>query len=79
MLLVEADHTVDIFDVIEVTDALVRVRTPYLFEIGEELIVRIERGDRSEDVHARVRAHVGAPGDTPSTAKITELELEPRG
>ena len=59
----------DVFDVVEITDTLVRARTPYLFEIGEEMKLRIERDGASTDVIARVRGHVGKDD------RITELEL----
>ncbi|HSN26982.1 MAG TPA: hypothetical protein VLT45_11865 [Kofleriaceae bacterium] len=61
----------DIFEVVEVTDGLIKARSPYLFEIGEELKLRIENGKSVRDVAARVRAHVGSPGGD----KLTELEL----
>jgi hypothetical protein len=40
----------------------VRARSPFLFEIGEELALRID----DKDARARVRAHVEG---------VTELEL----
>jgi hypothetical protein len=59
-----------VFEVVEVTDSVVRARSPYLFELGEEVRLRIERdGGATDDVTARVRAHVG------DKDKITELEL----
>lgn len=63
----------EVFDVLGITDGVARVRTPYLFEIGEELAVRIEQDGNVSEATARVRAHVGA-GD----ARITELELVDR-
>lgn len=59
----------DVFDVVEITDTLVRARTPYLFEIGEEMKLRIERDGATTEVLARVRGHVGKDD------RITELEL----
>jgi hypothetical protein len=73
VLLVDANRTVDVFDVVDVTEEVARVRTPYLFEIGEELVLRFERDDKTQDRRALVRKHVGDDDD-----KITELELEPR-
>ncbi len=58
------------FDLVEVTDGLVRARSPFLFEIGEEIKLRIEQNGTSREVVARVRGHVGGED------KITELELE---
>ena len=53
------DH--DVLEVVSVTDTLVRARTPYRFEIGEELRLRIEPDSaataKAREVTARVRAH----------------------
>jgi hypothetical protein len=62
VLLVEAGATHDVFEVVEVADGIVRARSPFLFEIGEELKLTID----DKAVTARVRAH---------TDGITELEL----
>ena len=70
VLLLDNGTPHDIFDVVEVTEGLVRARSAFLFEIGEELELRIEDGASVTSTAARVRAHVGAAGD-----KITELEL----
>ena len=73
----DEDRPVDLFDVLEIAGDIARVRSPFLFEIGEELTVRIEQGGQVYEAHARVRAHVG-----PAEMRITELELsdqsEPR-
>ena len=66
VLLVDNGTPHDIFEVVEVAGDVVRVRAPYLFEIGEQLELRIDDGT----VKARVRGHVGG------TDKITELEIE---
>jgi len=63
----------DVFDTLDVARDVARVRSPFLFEIGEELAVRIEQGGAISDARARVRAHVG-----PAEARITELELVER-
>ncbi len=70
MLLVDAGQTHDVFDVVEVTEGLLRVRTAFLFELGEELEVRVEQNGSSSELKARVHAHVGSGAD-----KITELEV----
>jgi len=70
VLLLDADKTVDVFDVVAVERDVVSVRTAYLFEVGEELMLRIERDGKITDTRARVRAHVGDTAD-----KVTELEL----
>ena len=70
VLLLDADKTHDVFDVVEVTDAALRVRTAFLYEIGEEMRVRVEQNGKASEVLARVRAHTGSGDD-----KITELEM----
>jgi hypothetical protein len=60
----------DLLDVLEIVDEIARVRSPFLFEIGEELAVRIERDGEVFEAQARVRSHVG-----PAEMRITELEL----
>ena len=62
VVLVEGGATHDVFEVVEVATGLVRARSPYLFEIGEELDLRID----DKDAKARVRGHVDG---------VTELEL----
>ncbi|HEY4057232.1 MAG TPA: hypothetical protein VGM39_11520 [Kofleriaceae bacterium] len=69
---VDGDKTLDIFDVQSVDADAIRVRTPLLFEIGEELSLRIVDGGSSRDVFVRVRAHAG-----PADARVTELEILP--
>jgi hypothetical protein len=67
----------DTFDVVEVAGDIARVRSPFLFEIGEELAVRVEASGQVYEAQARVRAHAG-----PADHRVTELELseqtEPR-
>ncbi|HEU4731714.1 MAG TPA: hypothetical protein VFT22_27650 [Kofleriaceae bacterium] len=63
----------EVFDVLGVSDGVIRVRTAFLFEVGEELRVRLEQDGNTADTTARVRGHVG-----PEDAQITELELADR-
>lgn len=63
----------DVLELQDFSDHLIRVRTAFLFEVGEELSVRIEHGGDASDVTARVRAHSG-----PADARITELEISDR-
>jgi hypothetical protein len=71
VLLLDADTVHDVFELIELSHAVARVRTPYLYEVGEELRLRVERDDgKSADAAARVRKHTGEGVD-----KVTELEL----
>jgi len=73
VLLLDANKPVDVFDLVELTDRIARVRSAFLFELGEELRVRVEQDGRQFDAPARVRAHMG-----PDAEKITELELGER-
>jgi len=70
VLLLDADQPHDVFELVELQEGLARVRTAFLYEIGEELKVRIEDGGATSETIARVRGHVGTGPD-----KITELEL----
>lgn len=73
VLVLDDDKPHDVFDVLGTisTDAtIIRVRSPFLFEIGEELAIRIVQDGASRDVRVTVRAHVG-----PADARITELEI----
>jgi len=76
VFVIDDDKPHDVFDVLGAIDgdgSIVRVRSPYLFEIGEELSIRIEQDGVSSDAVARVRAHIG-----PNDSRITELEISER-
>lgn len=73
MVLVDAGKSLDVFDVVEVNGATLRVRTAYLFELGEEMKVRVEQDGKTVELNARVVAHTGSGDD-----QITELELGER-
>ena len=68
----------DVFEVLGVSGDVVQVRSAFLFEVGEQLRLRIEHEGAVSDALAQVRGHVGA-----DDARITELEIsersEPRG
>jgi hypothetical protein len=68
VIVVEDGDRYDVLDVIEASETLVRARAPFLFEIGEQLTLRIERDGEVRETRARVRAHVGDD-------RVTELEL----
>ena len=70
VLVLDADTAHDVFELVGMTDGVVRARSPFQFEIGEELRVRIEQDGKTTEALARVRAHVG-----PVDARITELEI----
>ncbi len=70
VLVIDGDRAHDVFDVLGIADGIARVRSPLLFEIGEELSVRIEQDGTVTETTVRVRSHLG-----PADARITELEL----
>lgn len=72
VLVRDGERTHDVFAVLDIIDGVARVRSPLLFEIGEEIAIRIEQGGTTSDTIARVRAHIGPPD-----ARVTELELLP--
>jgi hypothetical protein len=77
VLVLDGSRSHDVFDVLSFGDeapSIIRVRSPFLFEIGEVLALRIERGESVSDARARVRAHTG-----PDDARITELEVTQHG
>jgi len=71
LVIVDGDQLHDVFEVLGITDGVARVRSPLMFEIGEELSVRVSQDGVTSEMIARVRAHVG-----PIDGRITELELE---
>jgi hypothetical protein len=73
VLLVEDEGIFEVFDVLGLADGVLRVRTAYLFEVGEELRVKIEQDGEVTEAAARVRAHLGS-----DEAKVTELEISDR-
>ena len=65
--LVHGDVRVDVFEVVEHGDSIISARSPFLFEIGEELQIRIESNGTSREATVRVRGH--------RADAVTELEL----
>ena len=75
-LLVQGGGTEEVFDVFDVVAAscdIIQVRSAFLFEVGEELRVRIEHGGSVSTAVARVRVHLG-----PDDERVTELEISER-
>jgi hypothetical protein len=70
VVVLEDDVVIDVFEVVELADSIARVRSPFLFEIGEELVVQIASDAGVREASARVRGHAG-DGDV----RVTELEL----
>ena len=73
VIVLDDERPHDVFEVLGIVEGIARVRAPYLFEVGEELMVRIEQDGSVSEAIARVRGHVG-----PAEARITELELTER-
>jgi hypothetical protein len=73
LLVVDGDTLHEVFDVVASTDAVIQARSALLFEVGEELQVRIEQGGSVWGATARVRGHVGTQADL-----VTELEISDR-
>ena len=71
VLLVDGGQTHDVFEVVEVSGGILRVRTAFLFELGEEMKVRLVEDGVTFEATARVLTHTGTGED-----KVTELELE---
>jgi len=69
-LLVDDGKLHDVFDVLELNGAVVRARSAYLFEVGEQMKVRIEHDGTVREASATVRGH---------TSGVTELELSEVG
>jgi hypothetical protein len=73
VVVLDDGHAHDVFEVVSSSASVIQVRTAYLFEVGEELSVRIEHAGTTSEATARVRGHVG-----PADAPITELEISDR-
>jgi hypothetical protein len=73
MLLVQGGQTHDVLELVELAGDVARVRTAFLFELGEELRVRFQQDGKWFEAPAWVRAHVPRGDD-----KLTELELGER-
>jgi hypothetical protein len=73
LLVLDDGQPHEVFEILALADGIARVRSPFLFEVGEELEVRIEADGRVSEATVRVRAHVG-----PEEARITELEITDR-
>ena len=70
VLLLDADNAHDVFELVELTETVARVRTAFLYEIGEEMRIQLQEDGKTSEALARVRAHTGTADD-----KVTELEL----
>jgi hypothetical protein len=64
----------DVFELVELSNGVVKARAPFLFELGEQLSVRIEDNGTVREATVRVRAHVGGGDD-----RVTELEIVTSG
>jgi hypothetical protein len=73
LLVLDGGAPHEVFEVLGVSGDLVRARSAFLFEVGEELSVRLEHDGTVSDATARVRGHIG-----PDDGRITELEISDR-
>jgi hypothetical protein len=73
VLVIDSGAAHEVFEVVGQAGGVISVKSAYLFEVGEELSVRIEDGAAASEAVARVRAHVG-----PEHARVTELEISDR-
>jgi len=73
VVLIDDGQPHDVFEVVGLADGVLRAKTAFLFEVGEELALRVEDEGKSYDTTGRVRAHVGT-----GEALVTEVELEPK-
>jgi hypothetical protein len=73
LLVLDGDTPHEVFDLLDITGAVIRARSALLFEVGEELCLRIEHGGSVWDATARVRGHIGPDHD-----RVTELEISAR-
>jgi len=70
VMVLDGDAEHDVFELIGVSDGVMRARSAFQFEVGEELQLRLVDGDKVTTQRARVRGFAG-----PVDARITELEL----
>jgi hypothetical protein len=65
--IIDDTGTHDVLEVVALDGNKLRVRSPYLFEVGEELRIRIDDAGASREVTALVRMH--------DADHVSELEL----
>jgi hypothetical protein len=73
LLVLDGDTSHEVFDLVNLTGAVIRARSALLFEVGEELCLQIEQGGSVWVATARVIAHTGTDPD-----RVTELEISDR-
>ena len=75
---VGASGAYDMFDVVAVDGAGVKVRGPVLLEVSEEVPLRVSRNGASVDVRARVAGHVKGGDGTVTELVLVDGETELR-
>src|SRR3954469_2102531 len=73
LLVLDGDAPHEVFDLLSITGSVIRARSALLFEVGEELSVRVEGGGSVWEATARVVAHTGVGAE-----RVTELEISER-
>ena len=62
----------EIFDVASVDGPIARLRGPLLLEVGEEVTVRVSRGDRSVELRGRVTSFERAGHEAVSVVRFSD-------
>lgn len=70
---IDGDVAFDVFEIVSQTGDLITARSAFLFEVGEQLSVRIEQDGATSAATARVRGYRGTAED-----RLTELEISER-
>jgi hypothetical protein len=73
LLVLDGGTSHEVFEVVAVSSTTIQVRSAFLFEVGEELSLRIEQDGATSEATGRVRGHLGPPD-----ARVTELEISDR-
>jgi hypothetical protein len=73
----DAGASYDVFDLVSFDDKRVVVRGSLLFEVGEQLHLRIDRAGEVTEVRGRVEQHVAPNGEPGMQTEIAVLEVVP--
>jgi hypothetical protein len=68
----------DVFEVVSFDERQLMVRGPLLFEVGEQLRLKLERDGTVQEVAARVEAHAIDGADVVTRIAVVAAPGEPR-